>query len=358
VSSSEATQALYQPLKDLLRGFAHSDSSSESGYLQHADNCLAAGANINGRFGRQRQTLLGSLAELDMLAAFRWALEKGADPNAVDGAGANALGIALARRRGYRESKHKAVSYLESWLQASGDPEALHKDLGGCFQTALRLSAKLFEPDCVRLLLRSGARADSVDETGRTALNLYAARAVDWFSDRISGVNGFVHLLAIVDDLISAMVPRGRRSAINSLARSAAGYSNLPLLIHLVKKHGAKTGPEYPGAPSPLHEAARVNYSTELTSSLVAFLLEQGAPVDAFDQNGYTPLQLAAKAGALETVRLLVQAGADAKAVGTKGSAITVARRANELATVAFLISHGATGRALQAAARMAAPGP
>jgi ankyrin repeat protein len=56
----------------------------------------------------------------------------------------------------------------------------------------------------------------------------------------------------------------------------------------------------------PLHEAVKCN-----DSASVSKLISRGAPVDARDSNGLTPLMLACMNLQEENIRLLIRAGAD-----------------------------------------------
>ena len=73
--------------------------------------------------------------------------------------------------------------------------------------------------------------------------------------------------------------------------------------------------------------------------------LEQGAKVDVREDRGWTPLMLAARAGRIEIVKLLVEKGADTKARSTSQTGSTVlcfAVESDNPELLAFLISHGA----------------
>ncbi|HWH84616.1 MAG TPA: ankyrin repeat domain-containing protein [Burkholderiaceae bacterium] len=65
---------------------------------------------------------------------------------------------------------------------------------------------------------------------------------------------------------------------------------------------------------SPLHYAA-----TGPEPKLVAWLLERGAAIDAESPNGTTPLMMAAQYGSDDSVRLLLERGADASRRNQKG---------------------------------------
>jgi ankyrin repeat protein len=79
----------------------------------------------------------------------------------------------------------------------------------------------------------------------------------------------------------------------------------------LLAQHGASIN--QPGW-SPLHYAA-----TGPDPKLVAWLLERGAAIDAESPNGTTPLMMAAQYGSDDSVRLLLERGADASRRNQKG---------------------------------------
>ncbi|MEZ4429902.1 MAG: ankyrin repeat domain-containing protein [Nannocystaceae bacterium] len=82
-----------------------------------------------------------------------------------------------------------------------------------------------------------------------------------------------------------------------------------------------------------LHHAAR-----HRSARCVAVLLDAGAPVDARDRAGQTPLRHAAAAGALETVALLLARGADPAAeTGAGVSPLRLAKAHRHDAIVALI---------------------
>jgi ankyrin repeat protein len=72
-------------------------------------------------------------------------------------------------------------------------------------------------------------------------------------------------------------------------------------------------------------------------------LLEKGADVNAKDNDGWTPLQFAAKRGSLEIVRLLLENGADAKAKSNDGgTALMSAAKRGYMEIAELLVAKGA----------------
>lgn len=84
-------------------------------------------------------------------------------------------------------------------------------------------------------------------------------------------------------------------------------------------------------------------------------MLEQGVPVDVIDNGRFnvTPLQVAAGAGHLEIVNILLAAGANVNHVDNDGfSPVTAAARAGKWAVVKILAEHGADFRVRDASGR------
>jgi ankyrin repeat protein len=103
------------------------------------------------------------------------------------------------------------------------------------------------------------------------------------------------------------------RADINVNALNSAGESPLMMAAlkgdlagaQLLLDHGAKL--DQPGW-SPLHYAA-----TGPEPKIVQLLLDRGATIDAPSPNGSTPLMMASQYGSEDSVRLLLQRGADVR---------------------------------------------
>jgi len=135
----------------------------------------------------------------------------------------------------------------------------------------------------------------------------------------------------------AARVLLGQRS-IDVNALNQAGESALMLAalkgdlpsVQLLAQRGASIN--QPGW-SPLHYAA-----TGPEPKVVAWLLEQGAAIDAESPNGTTPLMMAAQYGDEASVRLLVERGADPAKRNQKGlRAVDFARLSGRAALVSKL---------------------
>lgn len=92
---------------------------------------------------------------------------------------------------------------------------------------------------------------------------------------------------------------------------------------------------------APLHYAASAGHT-----SLVAYLLDQNAYIDAESPNGTTPLMMAAKYGSPETVKLLLEAGADATLKNQLGlTALDFARQGLRPDAIEMLTAVARTGQ-------------
>ena len=139
-------------------------------------------------------------------------------------------------------------------------------------------------------LLNRGFDPNTANESGQVAL--YLAMKED--SPKVAAV------------LLSS--PTLKIDATNAVGETALMMAALNGRLNLAKKlldHGAQV--QKPGW-SPVHYAAS-GPSTEL----LALLLDRGANVNALAPNGSTPLMMAARFGTEDSVKLLVQRGADKK---------------------------------------------
>ncbi len=94
------------------------------------------------------------------------------------------------------------------------------------------------------------------------------------------------------------------------------------------------------GGWTPLHGAA---YSAEGDPELVRLLLRSGAPADARDEEGYTPLLIAVEQGDHSVARMLLQRKANPNVSGPEGKTpLAIARTNRDSAMEKLLKSAGA----------------
>jgi ankyrin repeat protein len=234
-----------------------------------------------------------------------------------------------------------------------------NEDLNRRFVEAVRGK----DADGVRFLLAQGASADAPDDRGWTGL-MYAAHAGDEKTVTLllrHGAQVNARNKAGVTPLILAALSQNDPSEIVGLllrrgaavnARDHTGGSALNYAVdagnrasvRALLRAGAQTNMRGTLGELPLSQAVRHN-----DRSLVQMLLRAGASVNATEQDGTTPLLIAAGQVAFGQgdpflPRLLLQNGANVNAATKEGTTPLLAAR--DLATVKLLLDHGADVRA------------
>ena len=74
---------------------------------------------------------------------------------------------------------------------------------------------------------------------------------------------------------------------------------------------------------------------------VVRYLLDEGANVNARESSGSTPLAEAAYYGHVDVIKELLLRGADINAIGEQGTALDIASKQKNTATVDLLKHHG-----------------
>ncbi|CAM9402076.1 unnamed protein product, partial [Laminaria digitata] len=271
---------------------------------------LRSGADTRAR-NKRRGTALHMAVELDLLEAVRTLLGDGAlATSAVDkseptppkkGSGGKSNAKILPSN-----SKRPALALRRSKLTGEGGGEALcpteHEErfavakvsarFGNCVnnsndigQSPLHIAASIGNTEVARALLACGARPGATDKRGATPLHnavLYAHHDI---------------VLALLAG--GANVGRANEEGKTAL-HIACDFGGLLSLatIDALLAHGAEEC-------TPSH--ASVNKSSE---EVVGFLLNHGAPVDAKNNQGKSPLRLACEKGRVGIARVLLRAGA------------------------------------------------
>ena len=99
----------------------------------------------------------------------------------------------------------------------------------------------------------------------------------------------------------------------------------LPVLVSDLLQHGADPNTEFDGSTPLFHalashdDAQRNSNSVEARAAILSKLLEHGARTETKDEQGRTPLHLAVRSGDCETVRILLENGADVRAADGNG---------------------------------------
>ncbi|KAL2897769.1 Potassium channel AKT1 [Bienertia sinuspersici] len=166
---------------------------------------------------------------------------------------------------------------LQHLLRRGSDPN--ESDMNG--RTALHISAASGNENCAVVLLAYGANPNVKDSEGNVPL---------W--DAITGKH---------EGLIKLLVEQGATLASGDVAQyacQAVEQDNFELLKDVVRYGGNVTSAKGNGTTA-LHVAA-----TQGNSTIVKFLLKQGADMDKSDLHGWTPRQYANHAG-IEEIKAL-----------------------------------------------------
>ena len=313
-----------------------------------------------GDFARM-QSLLSSRVEVDakdkggstalMFAALRGDAEMvqallaaGADPNLKDANGETALLLGAGR----------GVEIVRALLAAGADPNLAD----GEGQTALLVAAET-QPESVRLLIESGADVTHRDEFGVSALTiaeasgaseiaalLRAAGATSSLEERLhesiragdqdavrrliaerADVNGFdtdlyeTPLMAAVRhrrlEILVILLEAGADPSVEATGFDNAGETAIVVAAREDSPWALRTLLEAKARPQDRDAALLAGCAHP---AVVRVALEKGARVNAKGERGVTPLACAAAAGALESVTLLLEAGADPLAKADDGS--------------------------------------
>jgi len=173
--------------------------------------------------------------------------------------------------------------------------------------------------DTVKSLIDRGVDPNSVDPNGDPILYI-AARAGN---------------AATVDVLLATKVKVDARTRYGDTPLMGAALAGQLDIVKKLRAKGAEL--DYKGW-TPLIYAATGGHD-----AIVAFLLDQGANVNAESANGTTALMMAAREGKGSTVDLLVKRGADVNHRNENNvSALDWAKRGNEAAMAAVLRRAGA----------------
>lgn len=290
--------------QELFAAIRRNDSSQVSRLL-----ALDIDVNAADQLG---ETLLMHAALHVGPEVMRWLLDRGADPNLANHAGATPLMRATADLR-------KVRLLIEAGVRVD------HQSQLG--RTALLIAAR--RPGAgqiVKELLAAGADPNVEDERGVTPL-MEAARAGDVASLRI---------------LIGAGVEINQTRNNGRTALIAAVRSREQEAVQLLLDHGADVNIQaLEGVSSNSEDTALTMAAARGVPGIVRALIEQGADIEVRNAIGYTPLMQAACSDYVdaETVGILLEAGADIGPRGLDGeTALSLARKRGNTAIVQLLL--------------------
>lgn len=256
---------------------------------------IAAGADVNARNSYRGTVLTKAITHVSYslaLETIRELISKKASVVAADDYGQTPLMLAASN------SETELVNML---LEAGAKPSLNAKDKAG--RTALINAAGSFRASSLpimRTLLGSGAKVNEANEDGATALMLAAKSAS---VERVE---------TLLKSGATASVNAKDKRGLPALIYAITGYGQSEIeLIKTVKAllaAGAHVNEvDETGRTALMHLAE--GYRTGMTE-LVQTLIDAGANVKTANNDGQTPLMLAAKANAIDTVKVLLQKGA------------------------------------------------
>ena len=267
------------------------------------------------------------------VATVRLLLADGVDPDTRQADGATALHWAV-----YREN-HDIVAAL---IAAEADVNSVNR-LGA---SALYLAAKGGHAGLIERLLDAGADPNLALPMGETLL-MTAAR-----SGTAKGVRFLVMAGADVNAAENSReqtalmwaAAQGHAEVVQVLIESGAdlnAHSRVrPMLMYTDATNGGAFDQgvmENLGGFSPLLFAARQG-----DVDIARLLINAGADIDGVAGNGTSPLVVATHSGHSELARFLLEQGADANAIGAGYTAMHAAILRGDLDTVKALLDHGA----------------
>ncbi|MEO0003391.1 MAG: hypothetical protein RLZZ22_1083 [Pseudomonadota bacterium] len=204
--------------------------------------------------------------------------------------------------------RRRVVSHLAAALLIAGFGLPA---TAGSYEDFLR-ALRLDEPETLRRLQSRGFDFNTRDETGQPGL-LLALR-----SDSLRVAEFLIGQRGIDLDALGA-------NGENALMLAAL-RGHVELFGQLIGQGAEVNKPGW----TPLHYAA--TQAEPVSTGMVALLLEHHAYIDAASPNDTTPLMMAARYGHVDTVRLLIDAGADValenqQGLGARDFAIATERK-------------------------------
>lgn len=304
--------------------------------------CLCLGSNVDAR-AEDGSTPLIVCSENGHLALVQYLLTQRADVNLVDREGASALTVAAS-------NGHLGICEL---LIQKGALDLIDKPLLNDRSTALIAAARRGHLQVVKRLLKARANATLVDREGLSALN-YAIRGGHeevvsalleaGVSVNVASNDGSTPLLDAVDYNRVCVV----RNLLRRGADPSKGNSRGTTPLHLSCFHGFHVITEALLQSGAHIEVVNKSKHTPLTKccseghvKCLLALIKAGADV-SFTGNGCPPIIIAAEAGFIDIVRILLDSGSDIDQVDTSDGS-TALLRTHELPMIELLVDSGAS---------------
>ncbi|XP_033213964.1 serine/threonine-protein phosphatase 6 regulatory ankyrin repeat subunit A-like [Belonocnema kinseyi] len=301
---SEYDDYQYIDYDDIFRDFNSYVKNDKSTRIM---DLLSRNSNVSSRNTSKRETFLHIVARFGSTHVASHLIQLRADVNAQDDKGQTPLYLAI-------EKSEEMVKLL---LDNGADVSIPNKEGATPLHRALCRSS--FE--IVRLLLNNISKANSSSVSEQTSRNFKTCRETVSFLLNLnmdlnmskSKCPTLLHFVARHgdEDTFKMLPSRSKSFDINALNPDQHALIHIlldtnkeTLLKKLIKSGASVNTPGSPG--SILHYAVMKN-----NPSLVRYLLEHQADVNALTVAGRTPLHYAACIGNIEVVKMLLEAGAD-----------------------------------------------
>ena len=300
------------------------------------DSLIAEGADVNARMTNPDEAVeLNQVTALYMAARFgrieclKRLLAAGADVNAADAHGTTPLHVVAYNNDLKKLSDKVQLECIQLLLAAGADVHQCN-ELG---DTPLNLATQGGNAEVVRTLLAAGADANSCDKEGYLPIHGAA-------------YHGHMEIIRMLLDA-GADINSRENAGFTPLALATIYYGTAENLRELIQL-GADVSTVTDEGTNLLHHAAASCGSRHDRSEKMQELLGHGLDVNAVSQNGNTPLLTAAirfinKQGPFSCVELLVQAGADVRVEHNHTTLLHVAAAAGLLELLTLLLNAGAS---------------
>jgi ankyrin repeat protein len=179
---------------------------------------------------------------------------------------------------------------VRALLNDRADPNVAEPD----GTTALHWAVRLNDLQSVELLLNAGAKADAANRYGMTPL-------------AVAATNGHAE---IIERLLKAGADPERAVADGETALMTAARTGKVGAVKVLLAYGAKVD----AAESWRGQTALMWAAAENNADAVRTLVEAGATIDRRSNGGFAPLHFAVRAGGIDAVGALLDAGADVNA--------------------------------------------
>ena len=245
------------------------------------------GADVNTR-DKKNQTALMLASEKGNTDAMNVLLKAGADPNIPDASGNTCFNYAIVRNCG--------KEMLQAMIDHSADVNVTNKKN----QTVLSIACEQGNIDAINVLLYSGADSKVADADGDTCLH----KAVNIRSN------------TVLQSLIDAGVDINATNKKNQSALVLACQKRNVIAINVLLKCGADRNIPDNKGNTLLHYAVHSCIMKRMLHSIIY----HSADVNALNSESATALLIACKTGQMESVRMLLRAGAVTNTVDVHGN--------------------------------------